>query len=257
MTDAQSRLTVLPRSHADVPSATALATKLALRCLEAAQDPDDLVLEVSTSGLALAFAGKQAPKPVRVDFEEPSLRRRIQRGGREALVHALRGKRTGELEILDATAGFGVDAFVAASRGLRVTMCERDPILVALLEDGLARARRVKAYAATLDRLQLVIGDSRHWIPQQTQVAPTHAIYLDPMFPKTHGKNSALPARAMQALRHLLGTDAWIDDGLLAIARAHSPRVVVKRPRTAIFLDNQEPTRQLLERSCRYDIYLQ
>lgn len=258
MTSRVLRLTVVPERDEDVAAATALARELDLECAAPGDRPDaPLVLEVSTRGLALAFSGKQAPRPVSVDFAEPTIRRRMRRGGREALVRALRGKRTGALAVFDATAGFGVDAFVAASRGLRVTMCERQPILVALLRDGLERAVLLPGYAPILERLRLVVGDSRRAIAEHAERSALDAVYLDPMFPKTHGKNSALPARSMQALRQLLGADESLDEGLLDTARSHSPRVVVKRPRKAQPLDDQEPTRSVVERSCRYDVYLQ
>ena len=44
--------------------------------------------------------------------------------------------------ILDGTAGLGADAFVLASLDCKVTMCERSPIIGALLEDGLFRAAK-------------------------------------------------------------------------------------------------------------------
>jgi 16S rRNA (guanine1516-N2)-methyltransferase len=43
--------------------------------------------------------------------------------------------------VLDATAGLGKDAFVLASLGCQMTLIERQPLIAALLEDGLARAR--------------------------------------------------------------------------------------------------------------------
>ena len=44
-------------------------------------------------------------------------------------------------QVLDATAGLGKDAFVLASLGCQMTLIERQPLIAALLEDGLARAR--------------------------------------------------------------------------------------------------------------------
>ena len=41
--------------------------------------------------------------------------------------------------VLDATAGLGKDAFVLASLGCEMSLIERQPLIGALLEDGLAR----------------------------------------------------------------------------------------------------------------------
>ena len=40
--------------------------------------------------------------------------------------------------LLDATAGLGRDAFVLAELGCTLTLIERQPLIAALLEDGLA-----------------------------------------------------------------------------------------------------------------------
>ncbi|MBZ4777536.1 class I SAM-dependent methyltransferase, partial [Salmonella enterica subsp. enterica serovar Typhimurium] len=42
-------------------------------------------------------------------------------------------------DVVDATAGLGRDAFVLASVGCRVRMLERNPVVAALLDDGLTR----------------------------------------------------------------------------------------------------------------------
>lgn len=43
--------------------------------------------------------------------------------------------------VLDGTAGLGRDAFVLASLGCKVQMVERHPVVAALLDDGLMRAK--------------------------------------------------------------------------------------------------------------------
>ena len=43
--------------------------------------------------------------------------------------------------VLDATAGLGRDSFVLADLGCQVLMCEREPLIAALLRSGLDRAR--------------------------------------------------------------------------------------------------------------------
>ena len=55
----------------------------------------------------------------------------------------------------------------------------------------------------------------------------------------------------------LLPEDGEMDlgDYLLVLARKISKRVVVKRPRLAIFLDDQSPDHQWQGDACRFDAY--
>ncbi len=60
-------------------------------------------------------------------------------GGKgQAIAKAVGLKAGVALDVIDATAGLGRDAFVLASLGCHVTLVERSPVAAALLEDGLA-----------------------------------------------------------------------------------------------------------------------
>lgn len=74
--------------------------------------------------------------------------------------------------VLDGTAGLGRDAFVLASLGCKVQMVERHPVVAALLDDGLKRAksdpeigtwvseRMSLLHASSLDALSKLAEDS-------------------------------------------------------------------------------------------------
>ncbi len=155
--------------------------------------------------------------------------------------------------ILDGTAGLGSDAFVLASLDCRVTMCERSPIIGALLEDGLSRATMEENTAEIVEkRLSLVLGDTHEYLQQNTDTF--HTIYLDPMYP--HSNQSALNKQTLRIIRSLVGGDS---DGatLLEIARKKAAnRVVVKRPRRAPLLSEVQPSHVILMKNSRFDIYL-
>ncbi len=129
--------------------------------------------------------------------------------------------------MLDLTAGLGRDAALMAAAGFPVTLMERQPVLHALLTDGLARAAGTDLAA----RLTLLPAG------EATQAAlptgPWHAVYLDPMFP-TRAKSAAVK-QDLQWLQTLCAyPDAEEEAALLALARARNThRVVVKRPRKA------------------------
>lgn len=155
--------------------------------------------------------------------------------------------------ILDGTAGLGSDAFVLASLGCNVTMCERSPIIGALLEDGLHRAKvDNKTAEIALKQVSLVLGDTYKYL--QKNSATFHTIYLDPMYP--HRNQSALNKQSLRIIRSLVGGD---QDGAallnIALEKAQN-RVVVKRPLKAPLLSERQPSHVILMKKSRFDIYL-
>ena len=75
--------------------------------------------------------------------------------------------------ILDGTAGNGADGFVLASLGCKVTLCERSPIIGALLEDGLDRAAREAKTAEIVEqRINLELGDTRDYLDKASDNLP-------------------------------------------------------------------------------------
>ena len=92
--------------------------------------------------------------------------------------------------VLDATAGLGRDAFVIAALGCEVTLLERQPVIAALLEDGLQRARAAGGEVAEIaERMQLLHCDAIAAMGDW-QLPTPQVIHLDPMFP--HRDKSAL-----------------------------------------------------------------
>jgi len=155
--------------------------------------------------------------------------------------------------VLDGTGGLGSDGFVLASLGCHVTMCERSPIIAALLEDGLQRAAQERStIEITTQRLRLVATDTKSYLNQCNEVFST--IYLDPMYP--NNQESALNRQSMRAIRMLVGDDQDSGQLLTAAINKASNRVVVKRPRLAPLLTERHPSHCLAMKSSRFDIYL-
>ncbi|UTA46675.1 class I SAM-dependent methyltransferase [Simiduia sp. 21SJ11W-1] len=238
-------------------AATNLAARLAQPCLGlvAARDvaPATYVLALTEAGLQLQQTGAKAHGPVWVDFNAGSAdHRRQYGGGRGQMIAKAVGLKTGiRPQVLDATAGLGGDAFVLASLGASLVMQERNPIVHALLGDGLARlgADARAELQAVHARMQLLPhgADSTRTMPR------AQVIYLDPMFPAR--EKSAAVKKEMAAFHNLVGEDddqATLLD--LALAQAEY-RVVVKRPRKAPALAGREPTLSLAGKSSRFDIY--
>ena len=89
-------------------------------------------------GLALVGEGME----LRCDLTGMLPRIKPGRLSHELLVRAARVKGVDQPRAIDATAGFGEDALLLAAAGFHVQLFEHDPVIAALLADGLAFAHR-------------------------------------------------------------------------------------------------------------------
>lgn len=217
----------------------------------------DAVLWLDDDGLALQPLEKPLPRPVRVDFASEAMSWRTRGGGGgEAVVRACGVKAGQSIRVLDATAGLGRDAWLLAHVGAEVTLCERSPVIHALLANGLARAARESACAATVARMTLHEGSSLALLQAMAALPAAQrpeTVYLDPMFP--HREKSALVKIDMRIFRSVVGEDQDADALLAAARQVATRRVVVKRPKHAPDLAGVEPHQRMLGQSSRFDLY--
>ncbi len=189
-----------------------------------------------------------------LDFTLPAYQQRLQQRGRknDPLAKAVGLSKQKELRILDMTAGLGKDAYWLAHCGASVQMLERHPLLAECLEhavqllaqdsEGVDVAKRMQVQQAdALDFLQAVA-------PGQFDVA-----YYDPMFPER--KKSALVKKDMQIMQALHDEDI-LSENVIATVLKKIPKLVVKRPISADFLEGIAPQHQIKGDKIRYDVYI-
>lgn len=175
-------------------------------------------LLLTGQGLALKTANFSLLYP---EFHAPFWNKRRQEGKKQGLVRSC--KPAAGLKIVDATAGWGRDAAILASFGAEVLMLERNPVMAALIQDGLQRppaAQRLPLTFRAVDSLSYLQNIDLENYPD--------IIYIDPMHPQR--SKSALVKKDMQILQQLIGTD---HDAAVLIELARSRcknRVVVKWP---------------------------
>ncbi len=239
----------------DPARAASLARDLALPLID---DPlrAELLLVLGPLGLGLRRPNDpELTGMLRVDFDRPAARRRQQAPHRELVVQAARLRRAGESPlVVDATAGLGRDGFLLAAAGFRVVLCERNPVVAALLRDGLARAALLPRTAAIAARIRLIAADFADALEQLSERPAV--IYLDPMFPPR--SKSAKVKQELQLLQLLEGTGGGESDAarLLQTALAAGPRkVVVKRPLKGPALAGPAPSHVLRGKAVRFDVY--
>lgn len=186
------------------------------------------------------------------DFTRMLPRLRHNRLGQELLVRAARIRGVAGTPIaVDATAGLGEDSLLLAAAGFSVTMMEQDPLIAALLQDALDRARLVPELAAVASRMCLREGNSVELLSQLGD-APD-VVYLDPMFPARH--KDAATKKKLQLLRQLESpTSPQDEEALVKAALAARPRkVVIKRPLKGPYLAGVKPSHSLSGKLIRYD----
>lgn len=178
-----------------------------------------------------------------------------------------------KLYILDATGGFGTDAYILASHGMRVRIYEKHPVVAALLEDGIRRMNydegqnlnctdfmdfRFENSCREISRLAFLLRkkhESNHCMIRESQnFSIPDVIYLDPMFPRK--KQKSLPKKHTKFLQDLTGPDEQNDRQLLHSAlNVASKRVVVKRPMKAPPLGHFKTRTSVPGGDFRFDIY--
>ena len=214
-----------------------------------------LIISFIDNALSVCRVGKKE-KPVFVDFVggKSGHRRKFGGGKGQDVAKAVGLNKGAKPFVIDATGGLGRDGFVLASLGCTVTLIERSPVIAALLNDGLKRARKDPEVGEIASRMSLINGDSKEVMEALfAEQKKGDVVYLDPMFP--HREKSALVKKEMRLFQDLLGNDPDSDQLLEPALKLAEYRVVVKRPKGAPDLNLQTPTYRLEGKACRYDIH--
>ena len=237
------------------PHLRAFADRFALN-IATGKFPEDAEYHLHHDGHALALVRGDSPKArVVVDFcAGAAAHRRKFGGGKGQDIAKAVGVSSAYLPtVVDATAGLGRDSFVLATLGCQVTAIERQPVVAALLQDGLERARTDEDVADIVRRIELLHTSAHQWLADQARDT-VDIVYLDPMFDHDP-KQKAAVKKDMQAFREVVGPDIDSDDLLGPALDAARCRVVVKRARKAQPLAGRTPSYSITGKSNRFDVY--
>lgn len=207
---------------------------------------EGLVLRTDERGLALVGDGME----LRGDFTRmlPRLRRGALQG--ELLVKAAKLRGVESPTAIDATAGLGEDALLLAAAGYRVTLCEHDPVIAALLRDAVRRAGEDERLCEIAARMDVVEADSIEVLAGLDQ--SPDLVYLDPMFPER--RRHAATNKKLQLFQRL-ERPCQNEGVLMQAALAARPRkIVVKRPLKGPYLADVKPSSSLAGKVVRYDV---
>lgn len=220
------------------------------------------VLEADEQGLCLRAVADdlRGPSATRVDFFDAALLYRLRTSGkRQGLGQALGLQKHPAPFVLDATAGLGRDALLMAHLGCRVLMLERSPLIHALLEDGLARARAndiEPMITSAVAQLQLEHAEAREWLLQAArgEREQPDVVYLDPMFPPRN--KSAKVKKDIALLHDLLGAESDFASLLQAARAVAKLRVMVKRPGNKGDAELPQPTFTVPGKTAHFEVYV-
>lgn len=191
---------------------------------------------------------------LQVDFCSSKMQYRLKQGNRnELLLKAVQIKGKFPQSVLDTTGGLGRDAFLLASAGCKVVLCERNFFIAALLSDGLRRAHAHEICGPICSRIEFQHLDAKDYIWANTNLP--EVIYIDPMFPKR--KKSAKVKQELIMLQQLLGGVQADTASLFAVSWNRSPKkIVVKRPLKAAPLCDITPSNSVTGKAIRFDVYI-
>ena len=206
----------------------------------------ELMLGYDEDGLALIEKGLI----LRGDFLQmlPRIRTSNLRG--ELLVRAAKIKGADRtLTAIDATAGLGEDAILLAASGFYVDLYEYNPIIAALLQDSLNRAKEIPELCEIVKRMKLHKENSVDAL-SNLEKSPD-VILLDPMFPTR--QKSSLVKKKFQLLQHLEQPCTNAEELMQAAIKAHPHKIVIKRPSKGEYLANIKPNYSIEGKGIRYD----
>ena len=178
-----------------------------------------------------------------VDFNSKQLKFRSQAHlNAELVIKAVLGKKKQATTIMDCTAGFGKDSYLMSLTGSQVIAYESNPVMYALLKDGLNRFN--------IDNISLRKKDAL----REIKLSDCEVIYIDPMYPAT--KKTAKNNKHMMFLQTFVGHQADMAEELFIQAMlSDAKKIVIKRPVKAAFVMNKKPTFQVTGKAARFDVY--
>lgn len=227
----------------------ALAQRLGLLMQEKLGENADFSLYFEENQLYIQDLSQKQGAKASIDFLGGRVGYRTTKGGGKGQLIA---KACGAAPkfILDATTGFGEDAYALAVLGHKVWGIEKNPIVFSLLEDAVSRL----ALQAPDIQFHIIHANAIDFL--EDILEPPEVIYLDPMFPEPEHKKSALSKKEMQILQKLLRGEEGRTDELFAKAMSKATeRVVVKRPIDGPPLSDHKH-QSIASDTTRMDIYL-
>lgn len=180
-----------------------------------------------------------------INFDDNKNYLKVKKGIKSEIISKALGAGKYGLQVLDLSAGLGIDAVFLSQLGYNVIALERNPLIFLCLENALKHNSQVK--------VKFIFGDAQKLIKDiEFLKNKFDVVYFDPMFPQKN--KSALPKQEMVFFKSLVGEDSDAADVLQQVlCLPHIKRVAVKRSIKAPEL--LKPMTQVKGKLVRFDIY--
>ncbi len=244
---------IYPDGAEFIDSAEKLAKQIDLPMLNQ-KIPETAVMVLGKNGLSLHH---ERGGEIRVDFASGKWHYRLARIQQEQLVKAMgriKSKDYRKTLIIDGTGGLGRDSFILAGAGFQIITFERNPVIAALLTDGLKRALAEPSIRQVAKRIHLITKNTLSAMAEIIKTKKPDIIYLDPMFARTNAK--ALVKKELQMIQQVVGSDSDMEELFAMALQTARKRVVVKRAKTSPWLSAYPPSYSKTAKTIRFDIYL-
>ena len=197
----------------------------------------------------------QSHLQLQIEVERFAARQKSFPAKRGSVLNQALGSKT--KSVLDLTGGWGADALLLCSQGYRVSLLERHPLMVLMLQDAMQRLACTDWVSRQAVEVPVVVhANAQDWLSTQPadSLAQWDCFYLDPMFPPKR-KRSAAANKEMQFLHWLLDQENDAKELAEAAYSSMTKRLVIKRPAHAEPLLSG-PTERFSGKLVHYDVYL-
>ena len=245
-----NRIIIYSAPDGDAKTASELAARIGASFTSSDPDAEECDIYLRFDGKGVSLCGKGMRLYADLTRMIPRIRR--ENLNSEFLVRAAKPASFGDAPTaLDATAGLGEDSLLLAVAGFDVTMCERDPVIAALLRDSLMRAADVPELSDAVSRMKLIECDSVGYM--RGIDVPPDVILLDPMFPER--KKSGSVKKKLKLIQMLEGP-CCDEELLFSAAYDLGPKkLLIKRPAKGPYLSGKKPDYSITGDSVRYDCF--
>lgn len=200
---------------------------------------------------SLTLAKVSDGEVIKTTLNWQSLQKRIVTAGKNTELLLKAAKLTADMQVIDGTAGFGVDGLILASTGASVVLIEQNPLLFLMLIAEKAKMSQNPNWQKLMQRLDIRYGDSGDIIQNMDKV---NLIYLDPMFPNDSYKGAV--NKNMQVLHSFVAAPTLAEElALFDIVSKQCEKLIIKRPISAPDFAKKSPNQSLHNDVIRFDKY--
>jgi 16S rRNA (guanine1516-N2)-methyltransferase len=186
-------------------------------------------------------------KPIFVDFLDPQTRKYLGTLSKKNVLCKALGLKQDQIRLIDLTAGFGKDTFVASKFFEKVIWVERNPIVHLLLQDGLRRL--LNAYPNLSGKFKLVHSEALDYL-KSSELIQDSILYFDFMFADKKTKSN----KEMFFLKYITQFDLNIniEEYLIMAQKSNARRSVLKAKSIEFAL---KPKQQYLGQTVNYYVF--